>query len=173
MEFTLSDIDGDSRRQNAFFSTFLFIKMTEKKNHPIKNFNLHKLLAHCRKWLTGKSKEISCAMTDHVISHLGSSAPFDVLTGIPLTDWQVLILTAIILLEINWHNLSTLIEWEVENFEQSCKINGCKNKAIKASNQRLNCPQGSLIIHQTFQRDVCKCRWQPLSLMGWKILRKS
>ena len=30
-EFALSDTDGDSRRRNAFFNTFLFIKTTEKK----------------------------------------------------------------------------------------------------------------------------------------------
>ena len=48
-----------------------------------------------------------------------------------------------------------------------------KNKAIKASNQRSNCPHGSFIIHRKFQRAVCKCQWQPLSLPGWKILRKS
>ena len=30
-----------------------------------------------------------------------------------------------------------------------------KNKAIKASNQRSNCPYGSLIIHQMFQRGPC------------------
>ena len=41
-----------------------------------------------------------------------------------------------------------------------------KNKAIKASNQRSNCPYGSLIIHQIFQRAVCKRQWQPLSLPG-------
>ena len=29
-EFALSDTDGDSRRQNAFLSHFLFIKTTEK-----------------------------------------------------------------------------------------------------------------------------------------------
>ena len=57
---------------------------------------------------------------DHVISRKGSSAPFDVLTSVALIDWQVLILTAIILLEINWHK-SILIEWEDENFEQRCK----------------------------------------------------
>ena len=54
---------------------------------------------------------------DHVISRKDSSAPFDVLTGVTLIDWQVLILPAIILLEINWHK-SILIEWEDENFEQ-------------------------------------------------------
>ena len=31
-----------------------------------------------------------------------------------------------------------------------------KNKAITASNQRSNCPHGSLIIHQMFLRAVCK-----------------
>ena len=38
-----------------------------------------------------------------------SSAPFDVLTGVALIDWQVLIvlMTKIILLDINWNNLST------------------------------------------------------------------
>ena len=41
------------------------------------------------------------------------------LTGVALIDWQVLILTAIILLEINWHK-SILTEWEDENFEQRC-----------------------------------------------------
>ena len=41
-----------------------------------------------------------------------------------------------------------------------------KNNAIKASNQRSNCPHGSLIIHEMFQSAVCKCQWQPLSLPG-------
>ena len=112
---------------------------------------------------------------DHVISHKGSCEPFDVLTGVALIDWQMLILTAIILLEINWHK-SILTEWEDESFEQRCKKkNGCKNKAIKASNQWSNCPHGSLIIHQMcqIQRAVCKCQWQPLSLPGWKILQNS
>ena len=36
-------------------------------------------------------------------------------------------MTAVILLEIN---LSTLIEVEVENFEQRCKNNGCKNRSV-------------------------------------------
>ena len=31
-----------------------------------------------------------------------------------------------------------------------------KNKAIKASYQRSNCPHGSLIIHQMFQRAMCR-----------------
>ena len=57
---------------------------------------------------------------DHVISRKGSSAEFDVLTGVALIDWQVLILTAIIQPEINWHK-SILTEWEDENFEQRCK----------------------------------------------------
>ena len=56
----------------------------------------------------------------HAISRKGSSAPFDVLTGVALIDWQVLILPAIILLEINWHK-RVLIAWEAENFEQRCK----------------------------------------------------
>ena len=43
---------------------------------------------------------------------------------------------AIILLKINWHNLSTLIVWEVKIFEQRCKNNGCKNKAIKGQTVR-------------------------------------
>ena len=41
-----------------------------------------------------------------------------------------------------------------------------KNKAIKDSNQRSNCPHGLLIVHQMFQRAVCKCQWQPVSLPG-------
>ena len=53
---------------------------------------------------------------DHVISRKGSSASFDILTSVTLIDWQVLILTAVILLEINWHDLSILIEGEVENW---------------------------------------------------------
>ena len=48
-----------------------------------------------------------------------------------------------------------------------------KNKVSKACNQMLNCPHGSLIIPQTFQRAMCKGKWQSLSLPGWKILQKS
>ena len=90
------------------------------------------------------------------------------LTGVALTDWQVLIVLMIVIihLEINWHNLSTLTEWEVENFEQRRKKNGCRNKAIKAYKQRSNCPHGSLIIHQTFQRAMWKGQWQSMSLPG-------
>ena len=40
-------------------------------------------------------------------------------------------MTVIILLDIIWHNLSTLTAWEVKIFEQRCKKNGCKNKAIE------------------------------------------
>ena len=64
-EFALSDTEGDSWRRNSFFYTFLFIKTTEK-NHPInclstKMFQLAvNRYAHCS---TGKSREISCAMT--------------------------------------------------------------------------------------------------------------
>ena len=48
---------------------------------------------------------------------------FDVLTGTTLIDWQVLIviMTAIIQLEINWHNLNTLIEWEVRTLSKDVK----------------------------------------------------
>ena len=69
-------------------------------------------------------------INDHVISHKGSSAPFDVLIGAALTDWQVLILTAIILLEINWHK-AILTEWEDENFEQRRK----KKKNVDVKNK--------------------------------------
>ena len=74
---------------------------------------------------------MSCAMTIHE----GSNAAFVVLTGITLIDWQVLIvlMSAIILFEINWHNLSTLTEWEVENFEQRCK----KKTNVKINDQGL------------------------------------
>ena len=41
-----------------------------------------------------------------------------------------------------------------------------KDKVIKDSNQRANCPHGSLIIHLMFQRAVYKCQWQPVSLPG-------
>ena len=75
-------------------------------------------------------------------------------------------MTAIILLEINWHNLSTLIAWEVI-FEQRCKKNGCKNKAINSRIVRT-----WLINYQTFQRAICKGQWQSLSLPGWKKLPK-
>ena len=67
-EFTLSNTDGDSRWRNAFLTHFLFIKMTEKKLSnklfTCKNFQLAiNCYVHCHKWLTGKSKETSCAMT--------------------------------------------------------------------------------------------------------------
>ena len=43
-----------------------------------------------------------------------------------------------------------------------------KNKAIKASNQTSNCPHGLLIIHQMFQRAVCKCQLATLVTSGMK-----
>ena len=65
-EFTLSDTDGDYRWRNAFFNTYLFIKTKKKKSNKLftcKNFQRAvNRYVHCRKWLTGKSKEISCAM---------------------------------------------------------------------------------------------------------------
>ena len=46
----------------------------------------------------------------------------DVLPDTTLVDWHVptVLMAVIILLETNWHNLSTLIEREDENFEQRC-----------------------------------------------------
>ena len=40
--------------------------------------------------------------------------------------------------------------------QKTKKTKNVKNKAIKDSNQWLNCPHGSLIIRQMFQRAVCK-----------------
>ena len=38
----------------------------------------------------------------------------------------------------------------------------------RQKNQRSNCPHGSFIIYQPFQRAVCKGQWRSLSLPGWK-----
>ena len=43
------------------------------------------------------------------------------------------LMAVIILLETNWHNLSTLTEWEDQKFKQRCKKKMDKKKdAIKA-----------------------------------------
>ena len=57
--------------------------------------------------------------------------------GVALIHWQVLILTAIILLEINWHKciLSEKIRTLSKDVKKKKKKkNDVKNKAIKASN---------------------------------------
>ena len=64
-EFTLSDTDGDSWRRNAFFLHIFYSLKRQKKSSDkmFTNKNFQLAVNRYAHYHTGKSREISCAMT--------------------------------------------------------------------------------------------------------------